>query len=124
MENNYHVETDMLKNRLYLTLRGFLTDEMMKAFADHVIREANKMQPGFSVINDISAFKPTSSFGLGQIKRVQTHLKSCGVNRLIRIVDDKNVTPRMQFTRMGRDVYDEASEIARSLGEAETLLDQ
>ncbi len=121
MEASYKIWADVPKNRLYLILKGFIHDEMVKAAADLTIEEAKKLQPGFDVINDISEFKPASQGGADQIKRAQAFLGGRGVKRVIRIVKPENTTTKLQFARSSKDFY--KADTADSIEDAESILD-
>jgi hypothetical protein len=121
MDASYKVWADVPKNRLYLILKGFMPDEMVKAAADLTIEEAKKLQPGFQVINDISELKPASQAGADEIKRAQAFLGSRGVKRVIRIVKPDNVTAKLQFARSSKDFY--KADTAASIEDAESILD-
>ncbi len=120
----YSIYANGLKNRLYLTLQGFLTDaELHKAYA-LTIAEIKKLQPGFDVINDISDFKPATPLGAEDIQRAQVFAKEHGAKRIIRVVGkDKvaSVIATMQFSRTSRTAGYEA-EIVATVEEAEKLL--
>jgi hypothetical protein len=98
----YKSRADMEKNRLFIYLEGFMSDEELKSAADLVISEAKKLKPGFSTINDISNFKPATPKGAEEISRAQVFLKENGVGHVIRIVGEK-VLASIQFKRTQND---------------------
>jgi hypothetical protein len=119
---DYNVKADLNKNRLYIHLEGFLSGDDVKKAADSVIQEAKKMKPGFSAINNIKDFKPTTPEGANEILRAQKFLKENGVGHVIRVVGEQAITS-MQFKR----TQNEAGYIADSvstLEEADALLDK
>jgi len=116
----YSIKSDLTKNILYITLEGFLSDEIVKTAADLTINEINKLKPGFSIINDISSFKPATAKGAEEIKRAQVYASAKGVSRIIRVVKQSHLGA-MQFSRTAKDAgYD--NEIASSVEEAERML--
>jgi hypothetical protein len=116
----YDVRADTQKNRLYLVLNGFFSEDEAKEAADKTIREAKKLQPGFDVINDISAFKPASPRGAEEIKRAALFVRKHGVARIIRVVPSTTIGS-MQFARKSREVGYDAG-VASSIEEAEKIL--
>ncbi len=125
MESFYESHSDVNKNRLYIRLKGFLTDDMMEKAADQVIHELKKLKPGFDVINDISEFKPTSQAGLAHIQRAQKAIQDRSVRRVIRVVNQSHVTAQLQLNRVGKEAYTSAElDQAGSMAEAEAKLDR
>lgn len=118
----YIVRADTAKNRLYITLRGFLTDSEVKAAADTVIAEASKLRPGFDAINDITTFEPVSPEGTAEMVRAQQFVKTHGVRRIIRIQPQPSLGG-LQLRRKAKEIGYEA-DTATSIEEAEKLLDQ
>jgi cell division ATPase FtsA len=119
-EPSYKVWADIPLNRLYIVLEGFMPLDMLKAAADKVIAEGDKLKPGFHVINDISRMATTSPEGADHIKRAQAHLKEIGVARVIRILLQENTVTKMQFDRTSKEFYQ--ANVASSLEEAEDIL--
>ncbi len=116
------VRADIAKNRLYMIVGGFFTDEEMVKAVDQVIEGIKKLKPGFDIINDISEFRPATPQGAEEMKRAQLFAKSAGVGRVIRIVKSA-VLGQMQFTRKSKEAgY--AGETAASIREAEEMLDR
>jgi hypothetical protein len=119
---SYTVRSDIRKNRIYCSLTGFVSDEECKSFADEVIAEAKKLKPDFTVINDITTFRPASHKGHDEIKRAAVFMAQHGLKRLIRIVSPTNHLAKMQFKHLSETLYH--ADTATSLSEAESMLDQ
>lgn len=118
----YDVHADTIKNRLYITLRGFLTDSQARAAADAVIAEVEKLNPGFDAITDISTFQPVSVQATAEVARAQQIVKACGVRRVVRI-QRLPTLGSLQLQRKSREAgY--GGTIAYSLEEAERILDR
>ena len=115
------VRADVVKNRLYLTLVGFFSDEEMKQGSDQVIEFINKLKPGFNIINDISKFKPATPKGAEELKRAQQAAVEAGVRRTIRVIGSEGIA-QMQFARKGKESGLEA-DVAASVEDAEKMLD-
>jgi hypothetical protein len=125
MAATINVTANISKNRLYATLAGFLSDDEAKRVADLLVSEGQKLTSGFTVINDITELKPITSVGLEHIKDAQKTLKQLGVKRVMRVVDQKNITTKMQFFRIGKEAYQEdcVQTTTSTVAEAEALLD-
>ena len=117
----YSVKADIAKNRLYITLQGFIKAEEMKACTDLTISESKTLKPGFDIITDITQFKPAGPETVKEIERGQAYFKTAKIGRGIRVVG-QSVTSSMQFGRTGKAIgY--APDTVATLAEAEKLLD-
>ena len=92
----------------------------MKAITDKVIEEGKKLNPGFDVINDVSAFKPASQDTLKEIERAQAFLKKAGVRHGVRVEGKAKLT-NIQFSRIGK-AANYLAETVETMEEAEKLL--
>lgn len=115
-------KADTDKNRLYIRLEGFMSDEEIHAAADLVISESKKLSPGFSTINDIRTFKPATPSGAEEIARAQKFLHERGVGHVIRIVGAK-VLASIQFKRTQNDAGYIADHVT-TMEEAERTLEE
>ena len=70
--------------------------------AAKVLSEAEMLTPGFTIINDISDFKPTTASAAEEIKKTQAALFQKDIGKVIRIVG-KSVIASMQFSRTQRE---------------------
>lgn len=122
----YNVYAKLEKNRLYIQLSGFLTEEESEAAADKVLDEAKKLQKGFTLVNDITGFKPSSQAGAENIKRAQAGVMQLGVSHVVRIVKNKSGVDisNMQFQRKSKEVDGYKADIAESIEEADQILDK
>jgi hypothetical protein len=117
----YQVKTNTHKNRLYVTLSGYMNATETKAAADAVVAAVRILKPGFGVINDISQFRPVSPEAAQEIERAQRFSREAGMGRVIRITGDNALTS-MQFGRVSKAAGYQM-DTARSVAEAERLLD-
>jgi hypothetical protein len=122
MANKIDVRANVAKNRLYMALDGFFSDEEAKQTADKGIAEASKLKAGFDIVNDIRGFKPTSPNGAAEIKRALIFCKQQGLRHVIRVVDQAAVIGEVQFSRQSKDVG-LAVDTATSVEEADKILD-
>jgi hypothetical protein len=121
--SSWDVETDDRTNRIYLTLEGHMDAEDTKAAADAVVDAAERMDPGFDLVNDMSTFVPTSDEAMEHIKRGKKGLAENGQAAAVRVVSE-STTGQMQFDRAGEGVEEYALAKAESVAEAEKLLDK
>lgn len=120
----YEIDADILSNRLYIDLSGRMDAEAIGEAADATVEEAEALDEGFDIVNDLSGFKPPSPEAAKPIKRAQGELKEMGVDRVIRVTDDETSDVVINaFERRSRDVgY--SGETADSVAEAERMLDE
>jgi hypothetical protein len=78
----YEVTVNTDKNYMVLILKGFMKDEEVKKAAEKVLSEADKLTPNFTVINDISDFKPTTPSAAEEIKKAQAALFRKSISNL------------------------------------------
>ena len=116
------IQISLPKNRLYIGLEGYFPDEEAKLAADEVILQAKKLRPGFSVVSEISQFKPASPHAAEQILRAQRAIKELGVRRMVRVVGG-NALGKMQMQRTATQAGLDA-DYAATREEAERMLDQ
>lgn len=93
----FEVKADTGKNVLFIKLSGHMSDEEMVNAAEAVIKETKKLKTNFTVVNDISSFKPASQEGAKEILRAQKFLSDHGSGKIIRIVD--GVLGKLQLNR-------------------------
>jgi len=117
----YEVRGNSIKNRLYLRLDGYMSDEETREAADAVIAAILKLRPGFDAITDITTYKPGSDKAAAEITRAQQVYKSHKCRLIVRIVG-ASVLGKMQFQRTGSEVGLKMAYVT-SLAEAERLLD-
>jgi len=118
----YDIRADTSTNRLYLDITGRVDADEMADAADKTLSEAEKLQPDFDIINDLSGFRPPSPEAAKPIKVAQGELKEMGLSRTVRVVDDDTSQVVVNaFERRSRDVgY--SGEKAESVEEAERML--
>jgi hypothetical protein len=118
------IQADMAKNTLYLILDGFFGEAEIDAALLKTKQEIKKLKAGFSVINDVTGFKPTTSKAGDAIKATQAELVKLGMKHVIRVVGN-NTIGAATFDRRGKEVgYNGNLEVetAPSVKEAEKLI--
>jgi hypothetical protein len=118
----YKVHADIARNRLYITLAGFLSLEEAKACGDEAIALSKKLKAGYDVLTDITEFKPGTQDVAKDIERVQAHFKNSGARRGARVVG-QNAASSMQFNRTGKAAGFSAVNVA-TLADAEKFLSE
>ena len=113
------VKADIATNRVYVTLRGFSSDQEMEQHVARVATEVRRLKPGFVMISDISQMKSTTPHGTRMLQEVMVVYKKHGIARIIRIVGE-DVIARNQFNRLSRDAGIPVDYV-KSLDEAEKL---
>lgn len=113
------VRADLQKNILYVSLSGFMQPDEVKAAADAVKREARRMKPGFSVINDVQHFKPASQDAVAYIADAQKLVHSLSPKRIIRVTGGSSMSG-LQLNRTSRQAGYTA-DTAATVAEAERL---
>ena len=116
------VRGDVTKNRLYLVLQGFMTDDEVEAAVKTIMAETKKLKPGFDVVNDISSFKPASAQATAKMADIQRFVKEKGVRRVIRVVGQGGLAAT-QLARTGKEAGYSADTVA-TMEDAEKELDK
>lgn len=131
----FEIVADKKKNRLYVTVAGFLGQEELKQAADDFIEKVKTLRPGLDVVNDVSTFRPATQEGADEIKRAQAFLREYGIRHVVRIVEPlpENERPSFeqaahtmgaaQFRRTSKEVGYKADE-ALAREEADRMLDK
>src|SRR5262249_60773313 len=98
MSFTLEARADLVRNRLYMRLTGFMSEADARRAADAVIAEMEKLRPGFAIINDIRELKPVAPAASDQLKRTQEAAVRLGYSRAIRVVGDQMIT-HLQWSR-------------------------
>jgi hypothetical protein len=123
MSFTFDIQANIPKNRLYLRLVGFMSDEDAATVADRIISEVGKLKTGFAIINDISGLKPASQVAAEHLRRAQDLSIKRGSGRIIRVVGSQAIT-QMQWNRTLKESQGKAAEVAATFEDAEKMLDQ
>ena len=120
----YDISTDRGTNRLYLDLTGRMEAEEIEEAAEETITQAEQLDTGFDIVNDLRGFRPPTPEAAKSIKRAQKELVELGVDRVLRVVDDETSDVVVNaFERRSRDAgY--SGETVNTMEEAERLLDE
>jgi hypothetical protein len=96
------VKADTTANRVYVTLRGFSSDQEMEQHVTRVAAEVRRLKPGFTMISDISQMKSATPNGTKLLQDIMGLYKKQGIARIIRIVGE-DVIAKGQFNRLSKD---------------------
>ncbi len=113
-------EADIEKNRLYMKLEGFYTEDKIKEAYDLVLKEAEKLKDGYAVINDMAQLRVTTEGASKYLEKMSEYAKSRDVKVVVRIVGNK--LSKMQLDNLTGSKY-WVKEVA-TLEEAHQYLDE
>lgn len=80
------VSSDTARNRLYITLIGYLEAAERQEATKQVMAEAAKLEAGFDIVTDIRGLHATNKEGIRDLLRLRAALKLKGVGHIIRVV--------------------------------------
>lgn len=118
----YKIRVDTEKNRLYVSVEGYLTDDLVLEFIDKLKAAMYQLKSGFDIINDIRKSKPFSPIGVEQIKELMKYEVEQGRRYHLRVVDEKTFSI-MQMDRVATKI-DYNTLATATIEEAEKLLDE
>lgn len=98
----YKIKADQEKNRLTITLAGFISVDEATAVKDAIVSETATLTPGFDVINDISNFRLGQDRAGGVLQEIIRFLISQKVNKVVRVVGASQ-TGLIQFANYTSD---------------------
>ncbi|MEZ4526806.1 MAG: hypothetical protein R2941_12870 [Desulfobacterales bacterium] len=87
----FEIRANASKNYLYIFLDGYLSDEEVRKAIAPAKQEAEKLSPGFTIINNIIKYKPASPKSPEAIARTQKYLHEKGAGRVIRITGENSL---------------------------------
>jgi hypothetical protein len=116
MEKIVSVKADVSKNRLYTTLKGFLTAEDISSLPENLRREAVKLKPGFIAISDVSAYEPAGENLQEILAQTMAAAVESGMGTTIRVVSESTAA---QLQELSKSKHGYSAILCRSLEEAE-----
>lgn len=114
------VRADPGKKILYMKFSGFHRVDDARLNVAAIREEVRRLEPGFSIINDISDFEVGSPEAFELMKEGMAFLRSVGCHRVIRVVG--KAVAEMQFAMASEEIGYEA-DVASTVEEAERLLE-
>ncbi len=121
---SYKIQADIINNRLYLIMRGYLVDEYVKRAVVKTIEEVEKLRSGFDLINDISELKPATDDDARRLQRVKGYVLGRGVNRLVEVVKISERESRMKSAERNVGKTKNDPIFVSSVDEAEKFLSE
>lgn len=115
------IHANVGKNRLFIRIEGRLDGDQARMAADAMIKEMDRLRPGFDVVSDLTKAEPMGPEGSAALKRVLEAQRARKYGRAVRIVG-KSAAVAVQFARDSKEFHHEPY-LAFSLEEAERLLD-
>ncbi len=116
----FEVHSDAARNRLYITLAGWLEGPEREKAMETILAEATKLARGFDVVTDISALHASNQEGFKDFLRTKAALKLKGVGHIIRVV--RIPLSRIQVERVSEGAGYETERVD-SIEEADRRLD-
>jgi anti-anti-sigma regulatory factor len=114
-------EVDVGKNRLFVRVEGRVDDSQAKSIADSIIKEMERLRPGFDMVTDLTQAEPLGPEGVAQFKRLLEAHRAKRAGRAVRIVG-RSAQVALQFARTSKE-YQHEPYLAFYREEAERLLD-
>jgi hypothetical protein len=100
---SYEIRADLAKNRLFIKMDGFFSDDETKQFAEKIIQEARRLKAPYDSISDLRGFKPATPQGFENLRAAAGEVVKLGARRAIRIESTTGVAS-MQFSRLSKSV--------------------
>lgn len=116
----FEVHSDAARNRLYITLAGWLEGPEREKAMETILAEATKLARGFDVVTDISALHASNQEGFKDFLRTKAALKLKGAGHIIRVV--RIPLSRIQVERVSEGAGYETERVD-SIEEADRRLD-
>ena len=88
----YDVVADQRQNTLHLVLQGDLTPDDAERIAVEAVTSAGHLDPGFTVLTDVSEFDPESSADVEPLVRARGQLSEMSCGRMISVVASESAT--------------------------------
>ncbi|MBN1206775.1 MAG: hypothetical protein JXB05_17970 [Myxococcaceae bacterium] len=115
------IHADVGKNRIFIRIEGQIDESQARSIGDAIIKQMDRLRPGFDVVSDLSRAEPLGPEGLAQFRRIVEAQRERKFGRAVRIVGRAAQTA-LQFARTSKEVEHEPY-LAFSREEAERLLD-
>ena len=120
-ESAHGVDVSTEKNRLHLTLQGFLDVPQAEAALSDVERALGRLRPGFDVISDVSRLGALTAGAVPLVRRLATALVEAGMRQMVRVVGS-SPGAATNVARAVEGLYQ--ARVVASTAEAENLLDR
>jgi hypothetical protein len=116
------IRADIKKNRLYITMRN-LNDFHMESLIGRIDEECAKLQKGFSCLNDITDYDPSSLESETLLMKAQHKLWQAGLGVMVRISRKEKLDGHYQLEKASKLSAGYSAIVVSSPAEAEEVLD-
>jgi hypothetical protein len=117
------VKVDTVKNRLYLKISGDVSKKALDNLYTDVRFAVADLQPGFSVINDLTECNLCHITGVAVYKKITQYLVSNGVREVVRIINKDSLVLK-QFLNFASRFSEYIPIYVNTIQEAEEKLDK
>ncbi len=117
------VVTDIKNNRLYIIFDNHITKKDTERIYTDIRFGVADLQPGFSVINDLSLCRIGHLSGIASFKRIAAFLAEKKVGRVIRVTGSSSLIFK-QISKLSTAINGYKPEYVDTVEEAEELLEQ
>jgi hypothetical protein len=118
----YKIKTEPEKNRMTITLSGILTLNESAACKNEIEQEAEKLNPGFDVINDFSTLRFGQDTSGQFLTEVMKYFIGMKVKRIVRVVGASEGA-MVQFAQLTSAIKTIEFKYVPTLREAELFLE-
>ena len=114
---------DLEKNRIYLTIYGFMTVEDAKQLNEDYRKAIEQCEPGFTVLTDVRYYKPGPPEVQAILAEAPRMAEAAGCKKVARILVETKPLGGMQIDRLARTTSSYPSRHFDTVEEAEAYLD-
>jgi hypothetical protein len=119
----YKVKSEPAKNRIVITLGGILTINESMACKNEIKKEAEKLTPGFDVINDFSNLSLGQDSSGHYLTEIINFFNIQKVSRVVRVVGASEQA-MIQFAQLTGNATEIKYKYVPTLREAEIFLEE
>ncbi|MBU0994537.1 MAG: hypothetical protein KJ737_18745 [Proteobacteria bacterium] len=116
------VRTDIKKNRLYITMKNMSNVEM-ESLIVKLDAECTKLEKGFSCLNDITDYDPSSLESESLLVKAQKKLWLAGLGVIVNISRNEKLEGHYQLEKASKMAVGYSAAVVSSPKEAEDILD-
>lgn len=114
---------DLEKNRIYLTIFGFMTVEDARRFNEDYRKAIERCKPGFTVLTDVRYYKPGPPEVQDILAEGPKMAQAAGCKKVARVLVETKPLGSMQIERLAKKASSYPSRHFDSVEEAEAYLD-
>jgi hypothetical protein len=122
VQSKVKVRADLKKNRLYCTWEGSISKSDLDAYFTEIRFGAADLQPGFSLILDLTVCQVAYLDAIGTFKKVMQYLMEKGVRDVVRVVTGEQLV-KAQVANLNLHCQSYEAIYVKTLEEAESYLE-